>query len=102
MSNQSQIPQGFEQYPLDQSFNDALSPLYFSITQEAASWGLIIEKHHSNPLGICHGGVLMTLMDFALSAAVCHGCKKFTAMPTISMSLDFLAPGKLGSWIWLV
>ena len=42
----------------------------------------------------------MTLMDFALSAAVCFKAGKLTGMPAISMSMDFFQAGKLGEWIW--
>jgi len=39
-------------------------------------------------------------MDIALSARICHSIEKYIGTPTISMSIDFLSPGKLGDWIW--
>ena len=96
---QSLIPDGFELFPKDNSFNDALSPLYFKVRKEGTVWGLVVEQQHSNPIGICHGAVLMALMDIALSASVCHSVGKYMGMPTISMSLDYLAPGRLNDWI---
>lgn len=94
------IPEGFEVFPQDKTFNDALAPLYFKVSREGSVWGLQVEKQHCNPIGICHGAVFMTLMDIALSASVCHSVEKYMGMPTISMSMDFLAPGQLHDWIW--
>lgn len=94
------IPEGFKLFPADNSFNDAMAPLYMKITEQGTIFGLRVEQRHSNPMGICHGGVLMTLMDFALSASICHKIEKYLAMPTISMSMDFLAMGNKGDWIW--
>lgn len=94
------IPEGFEVFPLDQSFNDAMAPLYFKVSREGTVWGLQIEKKHCNPIGICHGAVFMTLMDIALSSSICNSVGKYMGMPTISMSMDFLAPGQLHDWIW--
>ena len=94
------IPEGFEVFPQDNSFNDALAPLYFKVTQQGSVFGLLIEKQHCNPMGMCHGAVFMALMDIALSATVCHAIGKYLGTPTISMSLDFLEAGKLNEWIW--
>lgn len=95
-----EIPEGFELFPLDQTFNDALSPMFYRIDASGTCWGLYVEKKHTNMMGVCHGGVLMTLMDFALSAVVCHAMGKFTGTPTISMSCDFLAKAVEGDWIY--
>lgn len=93
-------PEGFELYQKDNSFNDALAPMYMRINAEGPALGLFVEKHHCNPMGICHGGVYMTLMDFALCAAVCHMVGKYMGVQTISMTTDFLASAKEGDWIW--
>lgn len=98
--SEKDIPDGFNLYPKDSSFNDALAPLYLKITEEKPVVGLRVEKHHCNPMGICHGGVYMSLMDFALNSAVCHAAGKYMGMPTISMTMDFLSSAREGDWIW--
>ena len=59
-----------------------------------------MQDKHLNPMGICHGGVYMTLMDFALSATICHRLEKFVGTPTISLSIDFLHAAQKGDFIW--
>lgn len=94
------LDNGFQLFPVDETFNDSISPLYFKIDKDSTYWGLTVEKKHTNPMGICHGGVYMTLMDFALSSSICHSVKKFLGMPTISLNCDFFATAKIGDWIW--
>lgn len=94
------IPKGFELFPLDNTFNDVMYPMVFRVVEEGTVWGFQVDKKHSNMMGMCHGGALMTLMDFALSAAVCHKMGKFTGTPTISMSFDFLSKAVIGDWIF--
>lgn len=100
----STIPQGFEAFPADGSFGDVLQPFYmrFNADKEAqgSTFGLEIHSKHLNPMGICHGGVYMTLMDFCLSATICHRLEKFVGTPTISLSIDFLHSAKEGDFIW--
>ena len=59
-----------------------------------------VTQKHSNMMGICHGGALMTLMDFALSGAVCHKLGIFSGTPTISMNVDFLSKAMVGDWVY--
>lgn len=93
-------PDGFTLFPPDNTFSDAMAPMYYRIDAEGSSWGLWVEQKHSNMMGMCHGGVMMTLMDYALSAAVCHRIGKFTGTPTISMSFDFFTKAVIGDWIY--
>ncbi len=94
------IPDGFKLYPKDNSFNDAFSPLYVRMTDAGPQFGLRVEKNHCNPIGICHGAVLMGLMDIALSGSVCFAMGKYTGTPTISITLDYIAASREGDWIF--
>lgn len=80
-------------------FNDALQPLWFRQPGDSMEVGLVVEEHHCNAMGICHGGVLMTLMDIALSGAVCTAFGKMVGIPTVTMGFDFLQAGRLGEWL---
>jgi acyl-coenzyme A thioesterase PaaI-like protein len=42
----------------------------------------------------------MTMMDIALSGAVCFALGKYTSTPTVSSSFDFMAGAKEGDWIY--
>lgn len=95
-----QAPEGFTLFPLDGTFDDVLYPMFYQMTAEKVVWAFQVTKKQSNMMGMCHGGAMMTLMDFALSAAVCHKIGKFTGTPTISMSFDFFAKAVIGDWIF--
>lgn len=93
------IPEGFEPLPTGLGFSDKLQPSYRRITEEAASIGLRVEKHHCNLMGFCHGGVLMTLADIAAATGVNHARGDFGGNPTINLAVDFVAPAQLGQWL---
>lgn len=99
MSEQN-IPDGFVLFSKDQSFNDAISPVYLKVDDKGPTVGLRLEKQHCNFVGFCHGGVMMTLMDIALSSAVCYALGKYTSTPTVNISFDFMAGAKEGDWLY--
>ena len=97
----NQIPEGFEPFPSDGSFGDVLQPFYMKYSVDKPSvFGLQVQKSHLNPMGICHGGVYMTLMDFSLSANLCFQLGKFVGTPTINFTMDFLSSSTLSDFIW--
>lgn len=98
--SESKIPEGFKLFGKDDSFNDAIAPLYLSVDDKRPCIGLLLEKHHCNYVGFCHGGVIMTLIDIALSSAVCCELGKYTSTPTVSINFDFIAGAKQGDWIY--
>ncbi len=93
------IPEGFELFPTGLGFTDALQPCYRRIEGEAVSIGLRVEQQHCNMLGICHGGVLMTLADLAAASGVNIACGRKAGSPTLNLSLDFISAARLGQWI---
>lgn len=100
MSDELIIPEGFTFFPKDGTFNDAISPLLYRMDEQGVTCAMFVTKAHSNMMGMCHGGALMTLMDFALSFAVCHKLGSFAGTPTISLSYDFLDKALIGEWIY--
>lgn len=98
--NQKTVPDGFRLFGKDQSFNDAISPAYLKVDASGPVIGLRLQKHHCNFVGFCHGGVMMTLMDIALSSAVCFALGKYTSTPTVNISFDFISAAKEGDWIY--
>ncbi len=98
------IPTGFMIFGKDDSFNDAIAPVYINTEQISSGasklkLGLLIDKHHCNYVGFCHGGAIMSLMDLALSTAVCIALDKITSTPTVSTNFNFIASAKQGDWI---
>ena len=95
------VPAGF--VPLDTmgGFIGANGPLYLRHEGPLVQLGFRVEARHTNPLGICHGGMMATFCDMLLplsahrkSAEIGH---RF--LPTISLQVDYLAASPLGAWV---
>ncbi len=93
------VPEGFEPLPMGYGFTDALGPLYRRVEESRVVLGLRVDTQHSNTMGICHGGALMTLADIAAAswANVARGL--IAGAPTINLSIDFISGAKQGQWI---
>jgi len=93
------VPEEFEPFPEGLGFVDSLQPMYHRLRGKEMSLGLVVGEQHRNLMGICHGGVLMTLADItaATGVNVMRGTRAGT--PTINLSLDFIAPARMGQWI---
>ncbi|MFT5482225.1 MAG: acyl-coenzyme A thioesterase PaaI-like protein [Halieaceae bacterium] len=98
-SSNDGIPAGFELFQLGLGFIDALAPVYIKRGPKSPQVGLKVEAQHSNLMGICHGGVLMTLLDIGLSASVRQAAQRDRGSPTISMNTEFISAAKLGDWV---
>jgi len=96
---QDSIPNGFKRLPLGRGFTDAIQPCYHKMADGGVTLGLRVEQQHCNMLGICHGGVLMTLADIAAASGVNMACGKKGGSPTINLSVDFISAGRLGQWL---
>lgn len=93
------VPPGFELLPSGLGFTDAIAPCYRKVEGNKAAMGLRVEQLHCNMMGICHGGVLMTLADIAAATGVNLICGRKSGSPTLNLSLDFISAGRLGQWL---
>jgi uncharacterized protein (TIGR00369 family) len=93
------VPEGFEQLPEGLGYTDSIQPSYRRIADEVVSFGLVVQQQHGNSMGICHGGVLMTLADMAGASGVNMARGELAGSPTISLSLDFVSAANIGEWI---
>ncbi|MFL5846824.1 MAG: PaaI family thioesterase [Solirubrobacteraceae bacterium] len=55
------------------------------------------EERHANPAGAVHGGLIATLCDTAVGAAVAAEAEEIAGAVTVSLTVDYLAPAKPGS-----
>lgn len=92
------VPQGFEELPEGLGFTDVLRPVYRRGGEPAAT-GMFVQAPHTNMLGICHGGVLMTLADIAAAWGIKHQLQSFSGTPTLNLSFDFIAAARQDDWI---
>jgi len=84
-------------------FTDYVGPFFVRRTGLAAGeplrLGFRIERHHCNPRLVCHGGMLATFVDLCLARGLREADGIAGSVPTINMTLDYLAPAPLDSWI---
>jgi acyl-coenzyme A thioesterase PaaI-like protein len=95
-------PEGFTPLPPSKgnAFLAAVVTLWGRFDGRTAVLGFRVEERHSNPLGTCNGGMLLTFADNYLPTIIRlqEGSEDgFT--PTVSMTADFLAPARQGQWI---
>jgi uncharacterized protein (TIGR00369 family) len=93
------VPEGFGEVPRGLGYTDTLQPFYRRVEGDKASFGLLVAPQHGNSMGICHGGVLMTLADITAAAGVNLARDKRAGSPTINLSVDFISSAGQGSWI---
>lgn len=83
-------------------FADLAGPIYATLDRldgEGVRFGFRVAPKHCNPRPVCHGGMLATFLDIALARGIRMVKDLPAPLPTISMSLDYLAPALLGDWI---
>jgi acyl-coenzyme A thioesterase PaaI-like protein len=93
------VPAGFQPFPVEDGFAHHVGPLYWKVEDGKGILGFRVLDHHVNPVGICHGGMMMTVMDMALgfNVRLASGSESFS--PSIQLAYDFLQPGRLGEWL---
>ena len=95
------IPKGFKPRHFGEGFIDTIGPLYTRLNDGKLQAGFLVEPRHTNPMGICHGGMLATFADMLcpISAHVHCEAAKGRFLPTISLQIDYMASAKLGAWV---
>ena len=79
---------GWKPRTLD-GFIGSVGPLWTRRENEAWAYGFVPTSQHTNPAGIVHGGLLMTLIDHALSAIAWEDAGR-RACVTIQIDVRFL------------
>ena len=60
---------------------------------------MMVEPRHCNALGVMHGGAMATFVDAQVLAAPGHDYDPAAHTPTITLSVDYLAPAPAGQWL---
>ena len=96
----SAIPDGFRPAAVLGDFVAFNGPLYGRWTGDKLLVGFLVEQRHTNPLGICHGGMLATFADMMVPCTVMYMAdRERRFLPTISLQIDYLGPAPLGAWV---
>ncbi len=95
-------PEGFELLlGTEIGFNKASGPHFVRMLDGVPILGFRVEAKHLNPSGMCHGAALAAFADL-LAVPVRHlaGLHE-TTTPTVSLSIDFMAPVLPNAWVEL-
>jgi len=94
------IPQGFKSIKMGGPFVMLNGPLYAQWTGERLLLGFRVEKRHTNPLGMCHGGMLATFADMLIPCISMYQVEmERRFLPTISLQIDYMGAAPLGAWV---
>ena len=99
-SSSPAIPDGFVPVRVGGPFIEVNGPFYARLDGQRLLLGFRVEERHSNPLQMCHGGMLASFADMMLPCAAMYQTytdRRF--LPTISLQIDYLAPARLGAWV---
>jgi uncharacterized protein (TIGR00369 family) len=80
----------------DAGFRDLLGMDGPTTAEGRARVAVRADERHVNPSGAVHGGVIATLVDIAMSAAVQSMSRDDETPVTIEMKVNYLEPGRPG------
>jgi acyl-coenzyme A thioesterase PaaI-like protein len=92
------VPEGFEPHTGVNAFVDHVGPFYRS----GHILGLRVDARHLNTFGKAQGGLLMTMVDFAIGEAIRDAHDKpreEISAATVSLTTDFLGAVDEGQWL---
>lgn len=111
----SVVPEGFVALAMGGDFMARNGPLYRRLLGRPADeggppppgeapvvqLGFRVEARHTNPAGICHGGMMASFCDMLLPVCAHHLAPALARrfLPTVSLQVDYLAPTPLGAWV---
>lgn len=84
---------------LDTHFMAHIGPVYMREQDGARQLGFEVLPHMCNPAGICHGGMLMSVMDVGLAFILHNAMGRHVFTPSVSFNFDFIAPGQMGDFL---
>ncbi len=91
-------PAGYKAMPGKDPFMIENGPIYRCKTEAGGFlYGFTAMPRHGNAIGVVNGGMLFSFADHFMGLTTAFAARRSTT--TISMNVNFLAPGKVGDWI---
>jgi acyl-CoA thioesterase len=86
-------------------FADLLGVRRSTMAEGRARFELAVRPEHMNPHRVVHGGVVYTLVDYAMGGAVTSSLQAGERCATLEIKINYLAPaseGRLAAEAWIV
>ena len=93
------VPAGFHEFEPQGPFLEHVGPIQVRHDDDGPVFGLRAEERHTNHRGTVQGGLLATFADFALGRAIETDAEDDKDRATVSLTVDYLKPAKVGDWI---
>ena len=61
------------------------------------AWDMPVQSLHMNPYGVVHGGLLYTLVDYAMGGALTSALEAGQRCSTLEIKMNYLAPATTGT-----
>ncbi len=94
----AEIPEGFARHLRKSGLTEPWEPLYSRTQDDAVTLGLRAGPAHANSRGFVHGGLIAALADNAMGLSCALGGDG-AALVTVSLSMDYVAAARSGSWL---
>ncbi|MDP2125620.1 MAG: PaaI family thioesterase [Parvibaculum sp.] len=92
------LPDGYQNLNWFHGFGRQIGPLYEKIeTDGGYTRAFLVQEHHTNGMGNCHGGMLMAFADMAFGHAITMEVHRYWV--TVRLLTDFLSGAKIGEWV---
>jgi uncharacterized protein (TIGR00369 family) len=92
------LPPGYQPMNWFHGFGRQIGPLYEKIEDNGKyTRAFLVQEHHTNGMGNCHGGMLMAFADMAFGHAVTMATHRYWV--TVRLLTDFLSAAKIGDWV---
>ncbi len=92
------LPPGYVPMNWFHGFGRQIGPLYEKIGSDGSyTRAFLVQEHHTNGMGNCHGGMLMAFADMAFGHAVTMSTHRYWV--TVRLLTDFLSGAKVGEWV---
>lgn len=79
-------------------FAGLVGPLWMRKEEALWAYGLLATPEHTNPVGLVHGGLLTTLMDYALGAIAWEAVDR-RACVTVQLDTHFVSAARPGQFL---
>jgi len=94
-----ETPPGYHLYYRDEMFYNASGPMYVRRIAERLNFGFRVLEKHLNSANVCHGGMLVTIIDMQFGIAGAYEGGIDALPPTVNLTTDFTAPALPGQWV---